>query len=257
MGERPIQFSQSVDPSTILIVDDDPDTRAIVRQTLAALGHFILEAEDGVVACARCNEQLPDVIVLDVMMPNMGGLEFIGWLRSTYSQSFVPILLLTALGTVENRVQGLDVGADDYLVKPFNYRELQARVQALLRIRRLTNDLYRRTEELQLVNQQLADAQAELLRKERELVTMQLAGAAAHSFGQPITTILLNCRIVERGLATEQAAEEKQLTDAKAALQSIQRECESMSVTLGRLKAVDPSKLKEYVGRLQILDIDS
>lgn len=226
-----------------------------MRQTLGVLGHEIVEAEDGAVACRRCEAQLPDAIVLDVMMPNMGGLEFVRWFRAKYSQPFVPILLLTALGTVEHRVEGLDGGADDYLVKPFNYRELQARVQALLRMRKLTNDLYRRTEELQLVNQQLADAQAELLRKERELVTMQLAGAAAHSFGQPITTILLNCRIVERGIGA--TAVEKSLSDAKAALQSIQRECEAMSATLGRLKAVDPSKLKEYVGRLQILDIES
>ncbi len=188
-------------------------------------------------------------------MPNMGGLEFIRWFRTSFAQPFIPILLLTALGTVENRVEGLDGGADDYLVKPFNYRELQARVQALLRIRKLTNDLYRRTEELQAVNQQLADAQAELLRKERELVAMQLAGAAAHSFGQPITTILLNCRIIERGFGS--GLDEKQVNDARAALQNVQRECEAMSATLGRLKAVDPTKLKEYVGRLQILDIES
>ncbi len=114
----------------ILVVDDDPRLAASLRRALAFDGHAVQLAADGPEALRAAKEQLPDVVVLDRMMPGMDGLEVCRRLRAA---SAVPILMLTAMDAIAARVEGLDSGADDYLVKPFALDELLARVRALLR----------------------------------------------------------------------------------------------------------------------------
>jgi len=114
----------------ILVVDDDPRLAASLRRALAFDGHAVQLAADGPEALRAAREQLPDVVVLDRMMPSMDGLEVCRRLRAA---SAVPILMLTAMDAIAARVEGLDSGADDYLVKPFALDELLARVRALLR----------------------------------------------------------------------------------------------------------------------------
>jgi two-component system response regulator MprA len=115
----------------VLVVDDEPAVRDSLTRTLRFEGYEVAEAADGVDALAIVQSQPPDVLVLDVMMPRMDGLETCRRLRS--AQLHVPVLMLTARDTVGDRVAGLDAGADDYLVKPFALQELLARVRALLR----------------------------------------------------------------------------------------------------------------------------
>src|SRR4030081_3515294 len=114
----------------ILIVEDDSRLAATLERVLAAEGHDVVLAVDGLEALRRAREQPPDLVVLDIMLP---GLDGIGVCRRLRATAQFPILLLTALGGTEERVRGLDSGADDYLVKPFAYQELLARVRALLR----------------------------------------------------------------------------------------------------------------------------
>lgn len=114
----------------ILVVEDDRRLAATLERVLAAEGHDVELAEDGLEAVRRAREHPPDLVVLDVMLPGLDGLAVCKRLRATAQ---FPILLLTALGGTEERVRGLDSGADDYLVKPFAYQELLARVRALLR----------------------------------------------------------------------------------------------------------------------------
>jgi two-component system response regulator MprA len=116
--------------SRILVVEDDGRLAATLERVLMAEGHQIELASDGLDALRRAREHPPDLVVLDVMLP---GLDGIGVCRRLRATSQFPILLLTALGGTEERVRGLDSGADDYLVKPFAYQELLARVRALLR----------------------------------------------------------------------------------------------------------------------------
>jgi two-component system response regulator MprA len=116
----------------ILVVDDDPQILSLLRRGLAYEGYTVDVAEDGAQALAKARENQPDLVVLDIMMPKLDGLEVTRRLRQGGD---VPILLLTAKGTVSDRVTGLDAGADDYLVKPFALDELLARVRALLRRR--------------------------------------------------------------------------------------------------------------------------
>lgn len=115
----------------ILIVDDEPAVREALRRSLAFEGYGTEEAVDGVDALARMESYAPDLVVLDVQMPRMDGLTAARRIRA--SGATVPILMLTARDTVGDRVTGLDAGADDYLVKPFELDELFARIRALLR----------------------------------------------------------------------------------------------------------------------------
>jgi two-component system response regulator MprA len=116
--------------SRILVVEDDPRLAATLDRVLAAEGYDVEVAGDGNEALRRARERPFDLVVLDIMLPGLDGIAVCKRLRATGP---VPILLLTALGGTEERVRGLDSGADDYLVKPFAYEELLARVRALLR----------------------------------------------------------------------------------------------------------------------------
>jgi two-component system response regulator MprA len=120
----------AVSPSWILVVEDDARLAATLERVLAAEGHQVDVAGDGLEALRRARQRPPDLAILDVMLP---GLDGIGVCRRLRATAHFPILMLTALDGTEDRVRGLDSGADDYLVKPFAYQELLARVRALLR----------------------------------------------------------------------------------------------------------------------------
>jgi two-component system, OmpR family, response regulator MprA len=117
--------------AALLLVDDDAPIRRMLARTLAAEGYAVEAAADGGAALAAVERSLPDAIVLDVTMPGLDGLAVTRRLRAKGLR--VPILLLTARDAIHERVAGLDAGADDYLVKPFDTAELTARVRALLR----------------------------------------------------------------------------------------------------------------------------
>ncbi|MFF5427110.1 MULTISPECIES: response regulator transcription factor [unclassified Streptomyces] len=125
------QTGQQNEAERILVVDDEPAVREALRRSLAFEGYATREAADGLDALAAMESYAPDLVVLDVQMPRMDGLTAARRIRA--SGSTVPILMLTARDTVGDRVTGLDAGADDYLVKPFELDELFARIRALLR----------------------------------------------------------------------------------------------------------------------------
>jgi len=118
--------------ATVLVVDDDPDIRDLLRLYVTRDGHRVVFAEDGADALVAANEHAPDLVLLDVMLPGIDGLEVCRQLRE---KSDVPIVLLTARSGDSDKVVGLDLGADDYVVKPFSPRELMARIRAQLRRR--------------------------------------------------------------------------------------------------------------------------
>jgi pilus assembly protein CpaE len=124
----------------ILAVDDDPITLRLVSVTLTRAGYEVLTAKDGKEALARVESSQPDLIILDVMMPEMDGYEVCRRLRSRPITATIPIMMLTAKGTLESKIAGFEAGSDDYVVKPFEPAELEAHVMALLR-RRATSAL--------------------------------------------------------------------------------------------------------------------
>jgi len=115
----------------ILIIEDELPMRTALKDCLESEGYRVLTAADGESGLTRALEEKPDLILLDIMMPRLDGFAVCAELRRLNNP--VPILMLTAKGQIEDRVHGLDVGADDYLVKPFSTEELLARVRALLR----------------------------------------------------------------------------------------------------------------------------
>jgi DNA-binding response OmpR family regulator len=117
--------------SRILVIEDELPMRTALSDVLQAEGYRVLTAPDGETGLQRALEEKPDLILLDIMMPRLDGFAVCAELRRLSNP--IPILMLTAKGQVEDRVQGLDVGSDDYLVKPFSTEELLARVRALLR----------------------------------------------------------------------------------------------------------------------------
>jgi two-component system response regulator MprA len=122
--------------ATILVADDDQKLLKMVRRTLIYEGFQVVTAENGREALAKLELEPPDLLVLDWMMPELDGLELLHRLRRAGDE--VPVLMLTARDAIEDRVQGLDGGADDYLVKPFAPSELLARLRALLRRTKIT-----------------------------------------------------------------------------------------------------------------------
>jgi DNA-binding response OmpR family regulator len=116
----------------VLVVEDDDDIAQVLQRSLRMEGYDVRVAEDGVAALDQAHAFLPDLVVLDLGLPRLDGIDVARELRS---RDDVPILMLTARDAVESRVEGLDSGADDYLVKPFERQELLARLRALLRRR--------------------------------------------------------------------------------------------------------------------------
>ena len=114
----------------VLVVDDDPTVREVVLSYLRAERYDVAEAADGETALSMVGHDRPDLVVLDVMLPGLDGLEVCRRLRL---QGDLPVIMLTALGTEADRVVGLELGADDYLTKPFAPKELSARIRAMLR----------------------------------------------------------------------------------------------------------------------------
>lgn len=114
----------------VLIIDDDTELCELVGEYLEGEGFEIDAVYDGLSGIERCLEREPDLVILDVMLPGLGGFEVLGRIRT---HSRVPVIMLTARGEEVDRIVGLEMGADDYLPKPFNPRELAARIRAILR----------------------------------------------------------------------------------------------------------------------------
>jgi class 3 adenylate cyclase len=128
-------------PKKLLIVDDEPFNLDLLEQELSDHDYVIERATDGVEALEKVPSFQPDVILLDYMMPNMNGLEVLKRLREDETHRSIPVILLTAKATQEDKVRGLDAGADDYVIKPFDSIELLARVRAMMRIKEMHDAL--------------------------------------------------------------------------------------------------------------------
>jgi len=140
---------------TILVVDDQEDNVELLRARLLARGYVVRIAMNGQQALDSVQEIAPDLILLDVMMPGMSGIEVVRRIKKDQNLPFIAVIMQTALDSTESRVEGLDAGADDYITKPINFAELEARVRSMLRIKRLQEELESRERELEEMNDRL------------------------------------------------------------------------------------------------------
>jgi len=127
-----MQIDQQENRPRVVIADDDPDIRRLVEMTVTNAGCDVTVASDGEEALERVRESVPDLVILDVLMPRMDGWEVARALKSDPATREVPVMFLTSRGQEHDVLEGFDSGAVDYMVKPFSPRELQVRVRAVL-----------------------------------------------------------------------------------------------------------------------------
>jgi phosphate regulon transcriptional regulator PhoB len=172
----------------VLIIDDEKDIVSLLRYHLEKSGFHCLEGMDGTTALRLVREHHPDLLILDLMLPGMDGLEICRQLRQDAATARLPILMLTAKAEEVDRVVGLEVGADDYVVKPFSPRELVARVRAILR---------RSQEPAGLSVRRLGELEVD---ESRHLVTVQGSAVelTAKEFGLLCALMRANGRVLNR-----------------------------------------------------------
>jgi len=117
----------------ILIVDDELDTLLPLKRALEMEDFNVVEAQDGVEALEKVMAEIPDLVLLDLMLPKLNGFEVCQRLKHDEATSYIPIIMLTAKGETSDKIEGIEIGADDYVTKPFNLDELKARIKAVLR----------------------------------------------------------------------------------------------------------------------------
>jgi len=173
----------------ILVVDDDPRNRKLLEEYLLAAGYDVRVAPDGRTALAAASERPPDLVLLDVMMPDLSGLEVCRQLKNDPRTRLCQVVLVTALDGAPHRVVGLDTGADDYIAKPVRREEFMAKVRSMLRARRLLAELEEARETLALRN-----AKLEELEGLKETLTQTLV----HDLKNPLAAVLGNLELMER-----------------------------------------------------------
>jgi len=214
-------------PARVLVVDDTPQNLKLLEDLLGFQGYEVGAASSGEEALAMIRDRMPDLVLLDVLMPGMSGYDVCRAIRADARLAMLPVVMITALEDREERVKGIEAGADDFLSKPVNPPELLARVRSLLRIRRLYETVQRQKEQLAAWNRTLEARVAEqvghvekLMRLKRffspQLAELILAGGAddpLESHRRDITVVFLDLRGFT---AFAESAEPEEVMDALA-----------------------------------------
>lgn len=158
------------DPAKILVVEDHQDMQLIIKRYLEEKAYTVITADTAEIGLQKYETEHPDIVLMDLMLPGMSGLEAIEQIRLKHGKNFyTPILILTAKNDVQDIVVGLDIGADDYIVKPFHFDELAARISSALRLKHLNELLIKQSEELADANLKIHRLNQNLVDKNKEL----------------------------------------------------------------------------------------
>jgi DNA-binding response OmpR family regulator len=175
-----------MDNKIILLVEDNPDMINFIAFHLQDEYH-LLKAIDGEQGLTLAEKYLPDLIISDVMMPKKNGYELCREIKEGPRTKHIPVILLTAKADLSMKIEGLEQGADDYLTKPFNTQELQAKVRSLLNLRRLEREIQLRSEELEDALHALTETQSQLVHSEKMAALGLLVAGIAHEINNPIS----------------------------------------------------------------------
>jgi len=192
-----------VNPACIWLVDDTESNRRLYGDILTRSGYQVVCFENGIPAIARAREATPELVLLDVRMPEMDGFEVCDALRGIWGVELVPIVMLTAFDDRESYIRGLEAGAHDYLVQPVDIEHLRVRVRSLLRLREMHLELQdakrRLSQRVDLLNNEAAERERQLVMADRLATLGQMAAAIAHEINNPLTYVSANanyCRSI-------------------------------------------------------------
>jgi signal transduction histidine kinase len=176
------------DTATIMVVDDDQRNVRLMESILRSNGYRVTKAHDGEEAKLAIEAASPDLVLLDVMMPKMSGFELCRLLRGRYETRLLPVIMITALNSLEDKVRALETGADDFLSKPINKTELLAKVRSILRVKSLQDEVERQRIALENTNRQLLTMQ-----QFKESVTQMVV----HDLKNPLAGIMGNIQLMQ------------------------------------------------------------
>lgn len=227
----------------VLMIEDDSNIRFILNRCLSTLDIDIIEAENGQIALNKLAKQnsLPDIIITDLMMPEMTGHEFIVSFKDRYPKNYVPILVLTSENDIQTKEEVLSLGGDDYIIKPFNHRDLIAKVKVLLRIKQLTDELSLKNKLLEESNKKNLELQDQLIKEEKEKTKAIVIASALHKLRQPLT----NATLIS-GSMVEDKKNNKNLNYLKESLDQIDK-------ILKDIESADLELTESYIDDIKIL----
>ena len=214
---------------TILVVDDNPQNVELLEAYLIPEKYDVVTAYDGVEALERVEETPPDIVLLDIMMPRMNGYEVCKTLKSDEKTQFIPIVMITALKELDDKIQSIEAGADDFLTKPFNKLELLTRIKSLIRVKDLHDDLDRSYRAL----------------KELEHAKDRLTQMIIHDLKNPLTGIKANLEIVGMD----------ELGETQECLDAAQRSCDLLFNMIQDLLDISRMEEGKLTLNLETLDI--
>jgi len=216
------------DRKRILIVDDQQDNLYLLRVLLTSHGYEVLEAQDGQEALDQLRQNRCNLVLLDIMMPGMDGYEVCQQIRSDERIRDLPIILLTAKKDVESKVRGLDIGANDYVTKPFDRQEILARIRSLLTIE---------------------DLKRKLVSAERLAAVGSMVVTLNHEINNPLAAIAGNAELLEMTLKDAPR-------DVREKLRVIQDQCMRIKDILIRIRNLKEANPKAYLQDTDMIDLD-
>ncbi|HVY63029.1 MAG TPA: response regulator [Planctomycetota bacterium] len=232
----------------ILVIEDNADIRAALKAMLES-AYQVEVAEDGREGLEMVRRLKPSLVISDLIMPGLSGIEICKAVRADPALAHIPVVILTAHGELKLKLDGFSSGADDYLQKPFNARELLARIRALLENRALQRELARKNEELERALADLRAAQEKLLEGERLATALKMAGALAHEINNPLSGILGYCEFLKMTLGPQHPA--------RAELDKILEQAKRVAEVVRRIQDLREVKFVKYVGAETIVDLST
>lgn len=230
----------------LLIVDDNADNVEVIRYKLQRSDQLkleILEAFSGEDALEIAAKNKLDIVLLDVMMPRMSGFEVCKRIKELKGEEFLPVILLTAREDLDSKLQGFEAGADDYIAKPFEVQELEARIKNMLQIKELQDELRHTNEELLRTSRRLVEA-------ERLAAIGQVAASVNHEINNPLCAILLNTQLLREEIGNATGKTASRLDKIEANVNRIQE-------ITKKIQDLKEAATTDYVSGEKMIDLKS